>query len=97
MVADNIRQKEEVKKKTAKEMVARNVCLRHKRSEAFQRCQDCMDNISSPSEEAILKALVSLSVDTPKDIIIHLGGKLDDHPNQRWRTVAVKIMSRSNV
>ena len=59
MVAENRREKDEAKKETANKTAAHKVCLQHKKSEAFQQCQDCMDNISSPSEGNVLNALFS--------------------------------------
>ena len=97
MVAENRREKEEVKKETAKKTAARKVCLQQKLSEAFQKFQDCMDNILSPSEIIMLIALVSLSANTLKDAFSHLGDNLGNLPNQRRLTVATEIIWRLNV
>ena len=42
---DNKREKEEAKKETSKKTAACKACLQQKRFEAFEKLQDCMDNI----------------------------------------------------
>ena len=97
MVAENRREKEEVKKEIAEKKAICKVCLQQKQSKAFRKCQDCMDNISSPSEETVVITLIYLSAKTLKDIFVHLGGKLGVSPNQRRPTLAADIIWRLNV
>ena len=81
MVAGNRREKEETNKEISNKTATCKACLQQKWSEAFKKCQDCMDNISSPSEVTMFIALISLSANTLKDAFVHLGGKLGDPPN----------------
>ena len=51
-------------------------------SEAFHKFQYLMDNISSPSEDNMLVALVSLYVNTLKDAFVHPRVNMGGLPNQ---------------
>ena len=97
MVTDNRIEKEEEKKETTKNMVVREVCLQHKQSKSFDQCQDCMGNISPPSEETVFKYLIYLSTNTLNYAFFQLRGNMGDLPNQRHPEVAADIMCRSNV
>ena len=50
MVNDNTRENKEAKNETENKTAAWRVCLQQNRSKAFQKYQDCMDNILSPFE-----------------------------------------------
>ena len=66
-------------------------------SKVYKQYQDCMENISPPSEETILHYLLCLSPNTLKYAFFHIEGNLGNLQNQRRPTVAMDIIQIQGV
>ena len=90
--ADRI-EKEEAKKLTAKNTATRKFHLQLKISEAFDRCINSMNSLSSSTtDEERFIHLIQQSSNTIKDSFVHIGGKLSELPNQIRDTVAREMI-----
>ena len=88
-LAENRRKKEEAKNVTEKKIATRKVHLQLTISEAFDTCINSTNSLSSSTiDEERLIQLTKQSSNTIKDNFVHIGGKLDELPNQRRDTVA---------
>ena len=78
---------------TAKKTATRKVHLKLKIYEAFYGCINSMNSmsLSNIDEESSIRLIQQFS-NTIKDAFIHIGGKLDELPNQIRDTVARDMM-----
>ena len=93
LVAKKRREKEEAKQETEKKTATWKLHIKQNWSEAFQKCQDSIKIILlSPTKELMLINLVNPSSTTTKDAFSHIGGNLDELPNQRRETVSREMI-----
>ena len=92
-MAENRREKEEVKNVTTEKTAMRKFHLKLNRSESFDRCIKSMNSLSlsSTDEESFIQ-LIQQSSNTIKDAFVHIGGKLAELHNQRRDTVLREII-----
>ena len=84
---------EEAKKTTEKKTARRKVHLQLKIYEAFDRCIKSTNSLSSfTTNEEIFIQLIQQSYNTIKYAFVHIGGELDELPNQRRGTVAREMI-----
>ena len=82
LVAKNRREEEEAKKETVKKTATRNFHLQQKQYEAYQKCQESTNSLSSSTtKESLFINLINLSSNTLKDDSSHIGGELGELPN----------------
>ena len=92
-VAVNRREMDEAKNTTAKKTATRKILLQVKRSEAFDKCINSMNSLSSSTtDEYRLIKLLRQSPNTTKDAFVHLGGKFSKLPNTQRDTVSREII-----